>query len=127
MANTSHNTTFFPVSSLDVVGLQRRIRAAFMAQPLAESTSPEDRKRRDVLEYLADIIAKQQQYNNALKLALDDTLRLIHQRIDRRASVGLLADRPGPDVDGISYLAVDEIPPTLYVAVDDTWIPFQSV
>lgn len=122
MALIQSNTLLLPVSTLKT--WQLRQLAVKLKAPMGSDDRTRDRLRQqqEVIVDLTEALIRQEEYNRILKLALDDSLRLVQQRIDQRPKVGVIAERPDPDVDGWMYLSTDETPPTLYVAADNTWI-----
>ena len=76
----------------------------------------------DVIAQLVDYARAQQREVQALRTALDHAVTALNQRINQRAGVGILAERPEPVQDGMLYLSIDETPPRLYAAAQGVWL-----
>ena len=75
----------------------------------------------DVIAQLVDYAQAQQREVATLRTALDHAVTELNQRINQRAGVGAVAERPEPVQDGMLYLSTDEVPPRLYTAAQGVW------
>lgn len=75
----------------------------------------------NVIAQLVDYARAQQREAQALRTALEHAVTALNQRINQRAAVGAIADRPEPVQDGMLYLSTDETPEVLYVAAVGVW------
>lgn len=75
----------------------------------------------DVIAQLVDYAKAQQHEVQTLRTALDHAVTALNQRINQRAGVGIIAERPSPVQDGMLYLSIDETPPRLYTAAQGVW------
>jgi hypothetical protein len=127
MPTVSTNTTFFPVQELQTPKLRQLTRG--LSTDVRPPLTPAEtlRRHREVIEGIAEALIRQALYNETFRLSLEDALRAIHQRIDQRPAVGILANRGDPAPDGIMYFATDALPAaTMFVAANGVWEKTQS-
>lgn len=110
----SSNTSFLPQPTRTAEALRLAYRD--LGEPEIEAS-----RLQATLRLVVDALIQEVEYSQRLRLAIDDALRSVHQRIDQRAATGPLADRPDPAPNGIMYLSTDETPEVLYIADNDTW------
>ncbi len=120
-----NTTTILPVTSnfIELLGrLRRTIEEATSAVgSLASPSAMLQRDAAEVFDVVLEVFNRQHDENQQLRTVLEHAITALNQRINQRAAVGLIVERPPEPQDGMLYLSTDETPEKLYVAASGVW------